>query len=85
MAKSRTEEMKAKNAESVTPSDTEDINYISNGIYVGEAGDLEVTLENMADGESVTFVGLSAGMIHPIRTKRIWAANTTATDIIAVY
>jgi len=84
MAKVTVQGDKAGRAAAVTPSDTEDI-VPTNGIYVGAAGDLEVTLKGMADGESITFVGLAAGMIHPIRAKRIWAASTTATDIIAVY
>jgi len=84
MAKVTVQGDKAGKAAAVTPSDTENI-VPTNGIYVGAAGDLEITLENMADGESIVFKGLVAGMIHPIRAKRIWTANTTATDIIAVY
>jgi hypothetical protein len=57
----------------------------TNGIYVGAAGDLQVTLKGMPDGESIVFKGLVAGMIHPIKAKRIWAASTTATNILAVY
>ena len=85
MAKSRTEDFKARDCEVITPNDSEDIEYISNGIYVGETGDLAVTLEKMDDGQSITFKDLAAGVIHPMRVKRVWDTNTTADDIIAVY
>ena len=76
---------KASDAVSVTPDDTTDLSAVTNGIYLGAEGNLEVTLENMNDGESVTFVGMKAGIIYPLRVKRVWATNTTATDILAVY
>jgi hypothetical protein len=84
MAKVTVQGDKAGKAAAVTPSDTEDI-MPTNGIYVGAAGDLQVTLKGMPDGESIVFKGLVAGMIHPIKAKRIWAASTTATNILAVY
>lgn len=84
MAKVTVQGDKAGKAAAVTPSDTEDI-MPTNGIYVGAAGDLQVTLKGMPDGESIIFKGLVAGMIHPIKAKRIWAASTTATNILAVY
>jgi len=84
MAKVTVQGDKAAKAAAITPSDIEDI-VPTNGIYVGAAGDLEVTLKGMADGESIVFKGLVAGMIHPIRAKRIWSTNTTATNILAIY
>lgn len=52
----------------------------STGIYVGGSGDVTVT---MLDGESLTFTGLSAGVIHPIRATVVTAA--TATNILALW
>ena len=75
----------AKNGFSVTPDDSNDISNVSNGIYLGGEGDLQVTLENMEDEESITFTGMKAGIFYHLRVKRVWATNTTATDIIAVY
>lgn len=73
----------ADDALSVTPSDTVDLSKgISSGVYVGGSGDLNVTLRN---GTTIKFVGLSAGIIHPIAAKRIHATGTTATNLIAVY
>jgi len=85
MSRVSIEGSKAIDGKSVTPNDTEDLSAVTNGIYLGAKGDLQVTLEHMGDGESITFVGLPAGTIHPLRVKRVWATNTTATDIIAVY
>lgn len=67
----------------VTPSDT--VNFVPgtcSGIYVGVAGNVVVV--NM-DDSTTTFVGLAAGVVHPIKAKRINSTNTTATSIVALY
>jgi hypothetical protein len=48
---------------------------------VGGAGNMRVT---MLGGGIVTFTGLPVGW-HPIRVTRVWATNTTATNIVAVW
>lgn len=72
---------KAEDAILVIPSNTMDLEKVSSGIYLGGSGDLKVTLKN---GSTVTFTGLSSGVIHPISAKRIFATGTTATSILAV-
>ena len=67
---------------SVTPSDTVDLAKYTRGIYVGGGGDLRIELIN---GDIVTFVELVAGVIHPIRVKKVFSTSTTATDILGVY
>jgi hypothetical protein len=52
----------------------------SRGLYVGGAGNVAVT---MAGGGDVTFSGVPAGMILPIRVTHVLGA-TTATNIIAL-
>jgi hypothetical protein len=52
----------------------------SRGLYVGETGNVAVT---MAGGGDVTFSGVPAGMILPIRVTHVLGA-TTATNIIAL-
>ena len=75
---------KARDAAAITPSDTTDLaGGATDGIYVGGAGDLVVTLADMADEATVTFTGLAVGM-HPISAKRVWEAST-ATNLLAVY
>ena len=54
----------------------------SRGIYVGTAGDLKVDL---ADGSTLTFVGLAAGIVHPLRVAKVYNSGTTAGDIVAVH
>jgi hypothetical protein len=49
---------------------------------VGVAGAVKVTF---FDGTTVTFGTLVAGVIHPLRVKRVFATGTTATGIIGVY
>lgn len=72
----------AENAVSVTPSNSVDLLTFSRAIYVGAGGNVSAVFENDV---SVTFVGVQAGSILPIRVKRINATNTTATNIVALY
>jgi len=72
----------ASNAFAITPHDTNDLAIMTRGIYVGASGDLKVTLSG---GTTVTFVDLAAGMIHPLRVVRVFAAGTDATGIVGVY
>jgi hypothetical protein len=70
-------------AVSVTPNDTTDlVNGVTRGIFIGTAGTIVLT---MADGNDITFTGLSAGGIHLISAKRVKATGTTATNIVALY
>ena len=66
----------------VTTSDSTNLSLgFTRGIYVGGSGDVAVT---MADGNTVTFKSLAAGIIHPICVTRIWSTGTTATNIVAL-
>jgi len=69
-------------AVAVTPSDSADLAKVSRGLYVGASGDVKVDL---ASGETVTFVALAAGIVHPLQVRRVYSTDTTATDIVAVY
>lgn len=71
----------------VTPSDTALLEYNGKkmrcrGIYVGVSGDVAVKDDA---GNSVTFVGVAAGVIHAISTDRILNTGTDATDIVALF
>ena len=72
----------AKSAFDITPHNTNDLTYVTRGIYVGASGDLKV---DMANGETVIFVDIAAGVIHPLRVKRVYLTGTDATGIIGVY
>lgn len=66
----------------VTPHDTNDLSYTTRGIYVGVSGDVKV---DMAGSGTVTFVGMAAGVFHPMRVTRVYSTGTTATNIVGVY
>lgn len=70
----------AENAAAVTPNDTTDLPNFSRYIYVGGAGNLQVTL---VGGTTVTYTGLTAGSRHPLRVSRVHSTGTTATSIVA--
>lgn len=77
------ETVSARDFVAVTPSDTVNLaRGVPRGIYVGGAGNL-VAVDS--DGTAVTFTGVLAGSILPIRPIRINATSTTATAIVALY
>jgi len=68
-------------ARAVTTSDTTNI-APTRGLYIGGAGNVVV---DMAYGTTITFVGVQGGTILPVQVTRIYATNTTATSIVALY
>jgi len=72
----------ATGGETVTPHDTNELTYISRGIWVGVAGNVALA---MADGTTITLVGVAAGTLLPVRAKRVNSTNTTATTMVALY
>jgi len=73
----------AKHAIAITPSDTVDISggAFMRGLYIGGAGNISV---EMANG-TVVFYAAVAGSVLPIRTKRVNATGTTATNLVGLY
>lgn len=73
----------ANSAAAVTPSATA-LAFTTRALYVGGAGSVAVT---MAGGGNVTFVGVPAGAVLPIRVTHVLAAGsgTTATNIVALW
>lgn len=85
------QKLQAYRAAAVTPSDSVDVPSVStqdgsgnNGcvLYIGGDGDLKVTTSG---GDTVTFVGLTAGSFVPVQVVRVWATGTNATDIVALW
>ena len=70
------------NALAVTPHDTNDLVYVTRGVYVGGAGTLKV---NMQDQGTVTFTGVPVGTLLPIRATRVYSTGTSATSILALW
>jgi hypothetical protein len=72
----------AVNFVAVTPHDSTNLAQEARALFVGGAGN--VACINKA-GTAVTFVGVTAGSILPVRTLRINSTNTTATYIVALF
>ena len=78
----------AHDAAAVTPNDSADISGTENRgvcIYIGSVAggaDIQVTMES---GNTVVFKGVTAGSFLPILVTRVWATNTTASEILALY
>ena len=51
-------------------------------LYVGNSGDVEALMEG---GSTVIFTGVPTGTFLPILVKQVIAANTTATNMLALY
>ena len=62
----------------VTKSDSTSLDF--NAIYVGTGGDVAISAD--ATSTAVTFVGVQAGSILPMKGKRIMSTNTTASDMV---
>ena len=73
-------ESPARRAEAVTPSDSDDLPNFSRALYVGGAGDLEVTT---VGGDTVTLTAASG--LLPICVSRVRASGTSATGIVALW
>ena len=69
-------------ARAVTPGTTALADGVTRGLYVGGAGNVNVT---MGDGNDVLFTGVAAGTVLPIRVSHVLATSTTATTITALY
>lgn len=72
----------ARNAASITPSDDDDLANVSKSLFVGGAGTLKI---DTVGGSTVTFTGVVAGSIIPVRAAKIYATGTTATNIVSMY
>lgn len=68
-------------AVAITPNDSTIITE-TKGIYVGGSGNVAV---KMADGTTVTFTAMAAGVFHPLAVTKVLATGTTATSIMAAY
>lgn len=67
------------NLAAVTPSDVSELGYVTQWIYIGQAGSLKVTT---LQGQTVTFPQINQGW-HLMELRQIHTTGTTATSIIA--
>ena len=67
-----------RNVEDVTPSDAEDLEFVTRAIHVtGTSGLIKVTTLGGQD----TNIYVAQGNTKPIQVTRIWATGTAATGI----
>lgn len=71
----------ARHGFTVTPTDGADLSEITRALYIGGSGTVALTLES---GATVTFSGLAAGTILPVRVRQVAATGTTATDLLGL-
>lgn len=71
-----------RNAEEITPNDTEDLEKPARAIYVGGAGNLTVQLAR--DEDPVTFHNVLAGSVLQIVVVKVLTTGTTATNLISL-
>jgi len=65
----------------VTPGATA-LDFVTRAIYVGAAGDVEVT---MLGGGDLVFTSVPAGTLLPIRATHVLSGSTTAAVVIALW
>jgi hypothetical protein len=65
----------------VTPSDGVDLPEQTRALYIGGGGAVSCVL---AGGATLTFAGLLAGTVLPVRVRRVRATGTTATSILGL-
>lgn len=65
----------------VTPSDSTDLDEVSRAIYIGNAGNLRVT---MVGGMTANFANMPVGW-HPLRVSRVHNTGTIASNIVGCW
>ncbi len=71
----------AEDGFSITPNDGADLSRVPRSIFVGGAGNVVLVT---AKGTELTFNGLAAGSVLPVRANRVKATGTTATGLIGL-
>ena len=67
--------------QAITTSDTVDLPFITQAVWVGGAGNVVAVMQSGVTG---TFTGVTAGAVLPIAARRINASSTTATNLVAL-
>lgn len=66
---------------SITPSDSDLFAENAMAIYVGGAGAIALVTTN---GTSLTFSGVLAGSVLPVKAKQVLSTGTTATNLVGL-
>ena len=71
----------ARRAFAITLHNSNEIAYVTKGLFVGTGGNLKVT---MYDGTAVTFSNVPSGTILPIMVKIVWSTGSTASNVVGL-
>jgi hypothetical protein len=74
------EKLNANYGQVLTPADTDQANQYY-ALYIGGTGNVRVTT---IGGDDVLFTAVPVGTILPVKIKRLWLTNTTATLIVGL-
>lgn len=66
----------------VTPDNDNDLAKTPRALFIGVGGNVKVADVN---GGATVFKNLADGSILPVRAVRVYATDTSATDIVALY
>lgn len=69
-------------AETVTPSNTDNLTSPARSLYVGGTGNVSV---EMYGSGTMIFSSVPAGTILPVQITRVNLTNTTATNMVALH
>lgn len=83
MSESKRNDYQGWNAKAVTPSNSADHEPKGVKLFIGTGGTVKVKMSG--NGEIVIFKNLADGTFLPIYVDRIYAADTDATDIVAIW
>jgi hypothetical protein len=70
----------ARDGVAITPDDDNDLDVVPDAIFVGVSGNIEVDVKS----GTLVYPNVPVG-IFPISPTRVRDANTTATNLIAMY
>ncbi len=71
----------ANDAFSITPHDSNELSQVTRALFVGGAGNINLTT---AAGTTLVFTGVTAGSILPIQASKVLSTSTTATNIVGL-
>ena len=71
------------NAAAVTPADGADLSVKGVKLYIGTGGSIKVKMSGNA--AVVIFKNLADGTFLPVYVDRVYATDTDATDIVAIW
>lgn len=72
----------ARGGAQITPDDGASLPQVTRAVYIGQGGDVSVTL---ADGDTIVLEGVPAGSLLPIRASAVQATGTSAGGIVALW